>query len=145
MTDFTATLYYDLEDGTSDVLIVDAPSQKECMEKLQARIDVMGEFKRFNVETSWEEKYTDVPYADSLNETWAVIDPHWGEPVVVSGTVSKMGAEGAIKKAIWLQDLSIYSGAHLNMVPEMAGSWKSLFDYGYRVRQIEINIMKRKN
>ncbi len=72
---------------------------------------------------------------------WALIDPNWGEPVVVVETIRETRKD-AEKAAITTdaRGVSIYSGASNAHVPPIVGKIDRLNEYGFRLSRITITI-----
>lgn len=67
---------------------------------------------------------------------WAVIDPNWGNPVIIPETV-RTGQDAAKDAFLWFHDYCIYHGGSQVVVPEKKGNWKRAEDYGFYVVKIQ--------
>lgn len=73
---------------------------------------------------------------------WALIDPNWGDPVVIVETIRET-RDGAEKAAITTdaRSVSIYSGESNAHVPPIVGKIDRLNEYGFRLSQIRITVV----
>ena len=70
---------------------------------------------------------------------YAVIDPNWGEPLIMPETLHPT-QEGAQALATVSRNCSLYSGATLNCRPQVPGEWGRLERFGYRAAKIRAEI-----
>lgn len=71
---------------------------------------------------------------------FALIDPHWGEPKVVPGTIRDT-EEAAWEAGVRTQEAALYSGASEFPLPHGTPGRKSrLIEHGFRVKRITITI-----
>lgn len=75
------------------------------------------------------------------NRFYACISPNWGEPTPVPTTIRDTPEE-AERAAIWDQNLSLYSGAVLHVVPPRPGTMENLRQYKFRIAEIEVRIVE---
>ncbi len=65
-----------------------------------------------------------------MDQLYAVIDPNWGEPLVIVETIRK-SPEAAIAEAIKHPTHSLYAGR----------GWDSMVPQGYRVAEVTVAIL----
>lgn len=74
---------------------------------------------------------------------WAIIDPNWGEPVVLLSTIR--ATEDEAWAAACLSDeraTNLYSGAHLHCVPQHPGTKERLMSNHYRASRVEVRMVE---
>ena len=72
-------------------------------------------------------------------DLWAVIDPGWGDPFPVLGTISTSPGESK-RLGCLSPDISLYSGASNHTVPPRPGDWDRLVAQGFTLKRIRIEI-----
>ncbi len=77
---------------------------------------------------------------------WALIDPHWGDPVPVIETIRET-EEAAREAAITTQaaGVHLYSGAAFSYGLPIKGNWDRLASFGYRIAQVQITTVQEKS
>jgi hypothetical protein len=68
---------------------------------------------------------------------YAVIDPHWGEELVIHETI-RTTPELAIAAVLQMDEHSMYHGGSNVCVPPLPGVWSRLQDQGYFVQPVSV-------
>lgn len=72
--------------------------------------------------------------------TFALIDPNWGEPLVVLTTIRE-AEEDAWDAACWCEEFSLYSGASSYPLPGgTKGSRERLESHGFKVLPVNVEV-----
>lgn len=75
-------------------------------------------------------------------ELWCVFDPNWAEGAIPLVTTIGHSRAEAINRAIITDErgAQLYSGASTHTIPPRPGSWEQMASYGYRVREVKIEL-----
>lgn len=72
----------------------------------------------------------------NVNQTFfAVLDPQWGEPVVIPETI-RPGLDAAKDAVLWMSAHSLYHGG--SEVDAIKGKWAGLAAQGYKMVEFTI-------
>lgn len=74
--------------------------------------------------------------APPKRELFAIVDPNWGEPQLVTETITE-SADATVSKAIRNERLAVYSGYSSVCIPPKLGDWERLQLHGFRLCRID--------